>query len=133
QRILDWHVPAIELHHLRAHLAMDGVQSSFADGGCRLNRRQSKPRSASSRWSAGIGMTVYRNTWFFRWSNRRINHRGHRDSQRESKDSLPGFDFLCGTLRPSVVKSCLRVNLTIARTAPSPATPPARAYLPPGT
>ena len=41
--IFDRHVPAVELHHLRAHLAMDGVQRGFADGG-RLNRRQSKPQ-----------------------------------------------------------------------------------------
>jgi hypothetical protein len=25
RRIFDWHVPAIKFHHLRAHLAMDGI------------------------------------------------------------------------------------------------------------
>ena len=29
--IFDRHVPAVEFDHLRAHLAMDGVQRSFAD------------------------------------------------------------------------------------------------------
>ena len=51
-RIFDRHIPAIELHHLGAHLAMDGVQRSFADGG-RLNRRQSRPQSTSSGWLPG--------------------------------------------------------------------------------
>jgi hypothetical protein len=49
---------------------MDGVQSSFADGGDRLNRRQIRPQS---RAVAGLlsGVTEYRNTRFFGGSNRR--------------------------------------------------------------
>src|SRR5215472_12842077 len=29
--VFDWHVPAVELHHLCAHPAMDGVQRRFAN------------------------------------------------------------------------------------------------------
>ena len=32
RRIFDGHIPAIEIHHLRAHLAMDGVKRSLANG-----------------------------------------------------------------------------------------------------
>jgi hypothetical protein len=32
--ILHGHVPAVELDHLRAHLAMDGVERCLADGSC---------------------------------------------------------------------------------------------------
>jgi len=45
--IFHWHIPAVELDHLRAHLAMDGVQRSLADGDSgRLNCGQARPRSA---------------------------------------------------------------------------------------
>src|SRR5579872_7574724 len=76
RRIFYRHIPAVEIHHLRAHLAMDSVQRSFADlsrdaGGRRLNRRQNEPQSASSSWPAGIGVTDYRITRFFSGSNRR--------------------------------------------------------------
>ena len=41
RRIFDRHVPAIELDHVGAHLAMNGVQRGLADGGrCRLNGGQ---------------------------------------------------------------------------------------------
>ena len=43
-RVLDWHVPAVELHHLCIHLAMDSVERGFADGG-RLDRRQNRPQN----------------------------------------------------------------------------------------
>jgi hypothetical protein len=33
--ILDWHIPAVELDHLRAHLPMHGIEGRFADG-CNL-------------------------------------------------------------------------------------------------
>jgi hypothetical protein len=64
--VFDRHVPAIEFHHLRTHLAMDGVQRSFADGG-RLNRRQDNLETSSG-WLPD-GVTDYRNMQFFRGSN----------------------------------------------------------------
>jgi hypothetical protein len=43
--ILHRHVPAVEVDHLRPHLAMHSIQRSLADsgngtGGRRINRRQ---------------------------------------------------------------------------------------------
>jgi hypothetical protein len=49
--IFDWHIPAIEFHHLRAHLAMNDVQRSFSDGG-RVKRRQDQPQTSSG-WLPG--------------------------------------------------------------------------------
>ena len=53
------HVPAVKLHHLRAHLAMDGVQRGLAhvfwdDGRSGLDNGQEKPRLDSG-WAAGTG------------------------------------------------------------------------------
>jgi hypothetical protein len=42
--IFNWHIPAVELHHPRAHLAVNGVQRSFSDGR-RLNRGQDRPQN----------------------------------------------------------------------------------------
>jgi hypothetical protein len=42
--IFNWHIPAAEFHHPRAHLAMNGVQRSFSDGR-RLNRGQDRPQN----------------------------------------------------------------------------------------
>ena len=57
RRVFHGHVPAIELHHPRPYLAMEGVQRSFADGGGRaggrrLNRRQN--RNLNQRAAAGL-------------------------------------------------------------------------------
>ena len=83
--ILHRHVPAVEFHHLRAHLAMDSVQRSFSDGcgagGRRLRRRQNRPQSASSGWPAGIGVTDYRITRFFCGSN------GRRSTTEDTEDT----------------------------------------------
>jgi hypothetical protein len=54
--ILHGHVPAVEVDHLRAHLAMDGVQRGLADdgsfnvqtAGVASTEDKSKPQSASS-------------------------------------------------------------------------------------
>src|SRR5207248_2686370 len=42
--IFDGHIPSIEFHHLRAHLAMDNIERSFSNGG-RLYRRQDRPQT----------------------------------------------------------------------------------------
>jgi hypothetical protein len=50
--IFHRHVPAIEVDHLRAHLAMDGVQRGLADGGSggrRLHGRQSETSISEQR------------------------------------------------------------------------------------
>ena len=39
-RVLEWHVPAAEINHLGAQLAMDGIQSCLAHfSGCRCGHR----------------------------------------------------------------------------------------------
>jgi hypothetical protein len=43
-RILDRHIPPIEVDHLRAHLTMDRIQRGFANGGRGFNRRQWQPQ-----------------------------------------------------------------------------------------
>src|ERR1019366_3246436 len=60
--VFDGHVPAVKLHHLCAHLAMDGVQRSLAnvlwgDGRSGFSNRHEEPRSenrSDSGWPAGI-------------------------------------------------------------------------------
>ena len=55
--VFDRHIPTVELDHLRAHLAMDGIQRGFADfvagygGG--FDYGQGKPRLHISRTVAG--------------------------------------------------------------------------------
>src|SRR5260370_42191433 len=56
--VFDRHVPTVKLHHLRAHLAMDGVQDSLADvlwGDPRsgFSNRHEEPRMKSCRDAAG--------------------------------------------------------------------------------
>ena len=54
--ILDRHVPAIEVDHLRAHLAMDGVQRGLADGGAcwRESLQQKTNPNLNQRAVAGL-------------------------------------------------------------------------------
>src|ERR1035437_1538960 len=55
--VFDGHFPAVKLHHLRAHLAMDGVQRSLADvlwgdGRSGFSNRHEEPRMMSCRDAA---------------------------------------------------------------------------------
>ncbi len=54
RRIFHRHVPAVKLNHLRAHLAMDGVQRGLADNWSRFDNGQEEPRSDISRTVAGL-------------------------------------------------------------------------------
>src|SRR5208282_3645563 len=59
-RVFDRHVPAIEFDHLRAHLAMNGVERGLAGWRGRLNSGQMVPRS--EQWlSCRDGETHYPN------------------------------------------------------------------------
>jgi hypothetical protein len=69
--ILHRHVPAVEIDHLRPHLAMNGIQRGLTDGGnrSRFDGRQirtSKRRTAE--YLPGC-VTDYGITWFFGGSN----------------------------------------------------------------
>src|ERR1700692_4494442 len=45
--VFDGHIPAVEFHHLRSHLAMDGVQRGLADDRCGFDFRQEEPQLES--------------------------------------------------------------------------------------
>jgi hypothetical protein len=51
-RILNRHVPAIEIDHLRAQLAVSGIKRSFANYGCGFDRGQWASITGGS-WAAG--------------------------------------------------------------------------------
>src|SRR5438309_9538843 len=49
--ILNRHVPAIEIDHLRAQLSVSGIERGFADCGRGFDRRQE--RTSITRWGLG--------------------------------------------------------------------------------
>jgi hypothetical protein len=51
-RILNRHVPAIEVDHLGAQFAVRGIKGSFANNGCGLDRGQLASITGDS-WAAG--------------------------------------------------------------------------------
>src|SRR5580704_2699757 len=61
RRVFDRHIPAVEFDHLRAHLAMDGVERGLANGRRgRLNSGQWSLDQSSGCWD---GETHYPNMW----------------------------------------------------------------------
>src|SRR4029077_3099866 len=79
-RVFHRHVPAVELHHLRAHLAMDGVQRSlpdlFWDGG----------RSSLDNGQENLGQKSFRQAllkqWLGCWYLELINLTSSREEQQ---------------------------------------------------
>src|SRR5580698_2227728 len=64
RRVFHRHVPAIELHHLRAHLAMDGVQCRLADyrpGG--FSGGQFLLNQKAVAWAAGMARLITLTCW----------------------------------------------------------------------
>jgi len=51
-RILDRHVPTVEIHHFGAEPAVDWVERGFADSGRGFDWRQDGPRSLGRGWAA---------------------------------------------------------------------------------
>ena len=103
-----------------------------ADAGRRLYRRQNKPQSASSGWTAGIGVTDYRITRFFGGSNRKnFQRRGHggRRGTPEENGSPPGVGNIKSIHALCVQIYFYRPNCTVTRApAAHEFRPPESAY-----